>query len=809
MTEPRVVCILGMHRSGTSLVTRVLNLIGLDLGPEGHLMGPSAANETGHWESIPISELNDEIFARLGGSWWEPPPFTPGWERRPDLADVRKQARELVESDFGRSALWGFKDPRISLTAPFWQRIVGRMDYVICLRNPIDVAASLAARKREPVPFARGVDLWLTYTRAAIAATAGHRREFVFYEDLMADPVPAVARLARFVGLEQQAATPEAKTAIGVALSQGLWHHRTRVSDVIDAPALAFHLKAFYLALRQFVPGPDAIDVETLDLLAAYATRAGARLAALEADVAELPVQRDRVRELEQQLEQRTAQANRLSEAAVEERLLRRVADAELRAVRFDLKEARASLRRLESSETVAKDARPEKAKRHDRLVADVRERAQEFVPPGSTVLVAGKGDDALLDVEGSRAWHFPASTDGRYLGYHPSGDTTAIAQLEVQRARGADHLILPSTTLWWLEHYEGFRRHLKERYVPLSWDERCAIFRLTSEPSPADPLATLRDAVATLRVRHGREPSILDWHTGLDLTQRLPELKVFSPPGAEPTLPYLDDTVDIVVVGSMEDARTAEARRVAAAAVLAFDREHPEQAELRWISEASGWGADVAVTLLPEAGVAMWRETVTAIAETTGHGFAGELSVAAAAPELEAASERAAAAGTRLRPIETAPDAGLGERARIAAKASDRRVHVFVSAPTVPLPNWLPSIIAPFHRDAEPGVVGARILARDGALAEAGGILEPGRRLRRGAGDPNPDRPEYSFVRPVDFCSPPILATQRELFDRLDGFEHAQLSPDEAVVDYSLRAGQAGQRVLYQPDARVVAMAD
>jgi GT2 family glycosyltransferase len=114
--------------------------------------------------------------------------------------------------------------------------------------------------------------------------------------------------------------------------------------------------------------------------------------------------------------------------------------------------------------------------------------------------------------------------------------------------------------------------------------------------------------------------------------------------------------------------------------------------------------------------------------------------------------------------------------------------------------------MISLFARDSQAGVVGTRILASDGALEEAGGILKPGHRLRRGAGDPDPDRPEYSFVRPVDFCSPPMLATQRELFDRLAGFDR-QRPADEAVVDYSLRAGQVGTRVLYQPDARVVAM--
>jgi hypothetical protein len=69
-----IVCILGMHRSGTSLVSRALNVLGVYLGPEEQLMRPSTDNPAGHWESRPIKEINDEILSILGGSWQEPPP---------------------------------------------------------------------------------------------------------------------------------------------------------------------------------------------------------------------------------------------------------------------------------------------------------------------------------------------------------------------------------------------------------------------------------------------------------------------------------------------------------------------------------------------------------------------------------------------------------------------------------------------------------------------------------------------------------------------------------------------------------------
>ena len=77
------------------------------------------------------------------------------------------------------------------------------MHYVICLRNPLDVAASLEARKVEPLPPEQGVGLWLAYVRAALAATTGHPRRLIFYEDLMADPEPVVRRLGSFIGRDQ------------------------------------------------------------------------------------------------------------------------------------------------------------------------------------------------------------------------------------------------------------------------------------------------------------------------------------------------------------------------------------------------------------------------------------------------------------------------------------------------------------------------------------------------------------------------------------------------------------------------------
>ncbi|HJZ59185.1 MAG TPA: glycosyltransferase [Gemmataceae bacterium] len=85
-------------------------------------------------------------------------------------------------------------------------------------------------------------------------------------------------------------------------------------------------------------------------------------------------------------------------------------------------------------------------------------------IPPGATVLVVSRGDDELLRLAGRRAWHFPRDPDGRYAGHHPANGAEAVARLDELRAAGAGYLVIPEPSLWWLDHYPEFRRHLAEQ---------------------------------------------------------------------------------------------------------------------------------------------------------------------------------------------------------------------------------------------------------------------------------------------------------------------------------------------------------
>jgi GT2 family glycosyltransferase len=116
----------------------------------------------------------------------------------------------------------------------------------------------------------------------------------------------------------------------------------------------------------------------------------------------------------------------------------------------------------------------------YEREAEQLRAVVAESIPAGADLLVITRGDDSLLELNGHRAMHFPQAEDGGWAGHHPADSEEAIGHLEVLRGRGADYLVVPPTYRWWLDHYDGLRRHLESRYRRLPVDERVgAIYEL------------------------------------------------------------------------------------------------------------------------------------------------------------------------------------------------------------------------------------------------------------------------------------------------------------------------------------------
>jgi hypothetical protein len=244
------VCVLGFGRSGTSLTMRLLNLMGVEIGPEEDLVPPvEAENPRGYWEPRWMLELNDEILAKLGSDWWHPLSAEPGWERRPEFDPLRERARGLLEEKFGSAALYGWKEPRTTLTLPFWRELIPDARYVICLRNPVDAISSFQRRPEPDLPIRAWGDLWLEYTVRALNETRDQPRLLVFYEDFLRDGPGQIARIASFLGLDHLGAGSTDSRLLG-EIDQNLRHHTTSSLELAVAWGISPVARMLFLALR-------------------------------------------------------------------------------------------------------------------------------------------------------------------------------------------------------------------------------------------------------------------------------------------------------------------------------------------------------------------------------------------------------------------------------------------------------------------------------------------------------------------------------------------------------------------------------
>ena len=152
-----------MHRSGTSVLTRGLQGLGVYLGDD--FLNPQADNPTGYWENKNIFDLNERLLKALGLNWESTSPIEDAdWGRR-EVQDLGDEAATCLLTHFLRYPLWGFKDPRTIRVLPFWRAVFQRLgvddQYVVAIRNPLSVASSLL--KRQGIAPATSHMLWLVY----------------------------------------------------------------------------------------------------------------------------------------------------------------------------------------------------------------------------------------------------------------------------------------------------------------------------------------------------------------------------------------------------------------------------------------------------------------------------------------------------------------------------------------------------------------------------------------------------------------------------------------------------------------------
>ena len=265
LLSPICFLVLGMHRSGTSLLAGLLGLFGASL-PK-NLLPSNTANPRGYFEPIKIVKLNDELLTALGSSWAD--------FRHLDrhifdavAGPMKKTFLAALKEEYGKSTMFMLKDPRICRLIPFWRELLksfgARVRPIITVRNPADVAYSL--RRRDGLSIGYSLNLWLRYVLDAEFETRHSKRMFVKYDDLIDDWAKVVNKIQAEMGVAFLPGTPEMRAEADGLVDPDLRHFalddKSLVLECRDNPLV---LRTYRALERLTERSDDANAMTTLD----------------------------------------------------------------------------------------------------------------------------------------------------------------------------------------------------------------------------------------------------------------------------------------------------------------------------------------------------------------------------------------------------------------------------------------------------------------------------------------------------------------------------------------------------------------
>jgi hypothetical protein len=297
----QLVVVLGMHRSGTSTVTRALEVLGFGFG--ANLLPAQDDNPKGFWEDADFVATNDRLMALAGERWDSLAPDLAAQVMAVVTDQDRASAIALLDEKSSANQRLALKDPRFCRLLPFWRPIIDGLcldtRYVIVLRHPLSVAASLG--RRNAMSVTQSLLLWLLHMLQAERTTRGEARVLIDFDRLLQEPSNQVTRMAGVLGLQHEA-DPAALDRFGNEyLSDELRHSRFAAPDLDTYAETLAPVVGLYRVLA--LVAADALSLDSaecvnalakceaevrslaplLDLTAAFANR----IRALEAQLAE------------------------------------------------------------------------------------------------------------------------------------------------------------------------------------------------------------------------------------------------------------------------------------------------------------------------------------------------------------------------------------------------------------------------------------------------------------------------------------------------------------------------------------------
>lgn len=259
-----------MHRSGTSALTRALNLVGAAM-PD-NLLSPNPDNESGYWESVDVIRLNTAVLEAAGTAWNDDMRIPDEWFGSEAAHPFLEKGAAFLRANIHPAKPLVLKDPRLCRLLPFWNRLMADLGlsphYVLILRFPVEVYFSLQSRGLKVNFQTMAVNqreksdlLWLRYVLEAEHQTRASPRSIVTYDALLANPLNCMTRILREAGMDPAGAPVDAGVTLSELISPAL---RRQVSRKGEPGAIGLAAETYGL-FDQHVCHGRSLDTDSLD----------------------------------------------------------------------------------------------------------------------------------------------------------------------------------------------------------------------------------------------------------------------------------------------------------------------------------------------------------------------------------------------------------------------------------------------------------------------------------------------------------------------------------------------------------------
>ena len=262
----KLIVVIGMHRTGTSLITRGLQVMGVNLG-DNLLPAMAEVNAKGFWEDADINAFNIEMLHAINSEWDCLTPITTTNIQQLEHQGYFLRAVELLRKKVAQVSVFGLKDPRIAKLLPFWGMVFDHcnydVSYLLTIRHPLSVVKSL--QKRDNLSAEKSYLLWFTHVITALTFSMRKQLSLVDYDFFMQHPSSELERLARGLGLSVN--HQELQFFLDQFVDNNLRHTHYALDDLVLDAACPFPVQDVYSHLLKIASGETVFDISVLDNL--------------------------------------------------------------------------------------------------------------------------------------------------------------------------------------------------------------------------------------------------------------------------------------------------------------------------------------------------------------------------------------------------------------------------------------------------------------------------------------------------------------------------------------------------------------